>query len=106
MSTTTPTTGFSRWAARRSPASWTEGPVHQGHLRFRHAMATDFVLTLLSRDPPLIRAADRAGVDRLGIDIERLGKRQRQGHIANARISDHELEDLRLVAANARRAAI
>jgi hypothetical protein len=67
---------------------------------------TDFLLTLLSRDAAFIRAADLAGVDRIGIDIERLGKRERQGHIANARISDHELADLQAVTANVRRAEI
>ena len=41
-------------------------------------MTTDFRLTLISRDPDLIRAADGAGIDRIGIDIERLGKRERQ----------------------------
>jgi hypothetical protein len=73
---------------------------------FRRTGRTDFLLTLLSRDPAVIRAADLAGVDRIGIDIERLGKRERQGHIANARISDHELADLQAVTANVRRAEI
>lgn len=52
-----------------------------------------FVLTLITRDPALAASADAAGVDRVGVDIERLNKLNRQGHVANARISDHELRD-------------
>jgi hypothetical protein len=69
-------------------------------------MATDFILTLISRDLTLIRAADAAGIDRIGVDIERLGKRERQGHVANARISDHEMADLEAVVGVVRRAAV
>lgn len=69
-------------------------------------MTADFILTLISRDPALIRAADRAGVDRIGIDIERLGKRDRQGDIPNARISDHDMDDLKAVAATAKHAMV
>ena len=36
------------------------------------------VLTLWTDDPATARAADRAGVDRIGPDLERLGKRERQ----------------------------
>ena len=68
-------------------------------------MATDFKLTLISRDLAVIKAADAAGIDRIGIDIERLGKRERQGHLGT-RISDHELEDLRVVAANVKHADV
>jgi hypothetical protein len=60
-------------------------------------MAPDFLLTLLSRDRAMLESADRGGVDRIGIDIERLGKRERQADIPNARISDHELTDLGVV---------
>jgi len=56
-----------------------------------------FALTLLSRDPQWITAADQAGVERIGLDTERLGKTARQGHIAGARISDHTLDDLAIV---------
>jgi 2-keto-3-deoxy-L-rhamnonate aldolase RhmA len=37
-----------------------------------------FVLTLWTDDPALALEADRAGVDRIGLDLERLGKRERQ----------------------------
>jgi len=54
----------------------------------------EFRLTLITNDPALAACADAAGVDIIGVDIERLNKRFRQGNIANARISDHELVDL------------
>lgn len=62
------------------------------------AQAADaFILTALTDDPALAEACDLAGVDRVGIDIERLGKRERQGHVADARISDHRIDDLRRI---------
>lgn len=63
-----------------------------------------FTFTLLSRDPAWIAAADTAGVARIGIDIERLGKHERQSHNPDARISDHELTDLHVVVASIRQA--
>jgi 2-keto-3-deoxy-L-rhamnonate aldolase RhmA len=53
-----------------------------------------FVLTALTSDPALAGACAQAGVDRVGVDIERMGKTSRQGHLARARISDHQLSDL------------
>ena len=53
----------------------------------------DFILTLFTKDPELAAEADRAGVDRIGVDIERLGKRVRQAHL-DTWISDHEEMDL------------
>lgn len=58
----------------------------------------EFVLTLLSREPEWIRAADLAGIERIGIDIERHGKRRRQAAIPGARISSHRLADLKTIA--------
>lgn len=69
-------------------------------------MAESFVLTAISCEPEVVRAADAAGVDRIGIDIERLGKDLRQDRAAGDRFSDHRLDDLRTVAANVRRARI
>jgi 2-keto-3-deoxy-L-rhamnonate aldolase RhmA len=69
-------------------------------------VSREFLLTAITCDPALVRAADAAGVDRVGIDIERIGKSQRQGHIPNARLSDHQLEQLATVAANVTRAEI
>jgi 2-keto-3-deoxy-L-rhamnonate aldolase RhmA len=62
--------------------------------------AAQFLLTALTRDPAVIRAADQAGVDRIGIDIERLDKHLRQDRGSGARFSDHDMEDLEIVAAN------
>ncbi len=69
-------------------------------------MPNDFILTALTRDPTLARAADEAGVDRIGIDIERLGKHQRQGARPELRFSDHELDDLTTLKKHVRRAEI
>jgi len=54
---------------------------------------SDIVLTLFTNDPALAGAADRAGVDRIGIDMERIGKAVRQQHLATW-ISDHVEADL------------
>jgi hypothetical protein len=61
-----------------------------------------FCLTLITNDPVLAARADRAGVNLIGVDLERIGKHGRQGHIADARISDHELADLGLLARTVR----
>ncbi|RBP36092.1 2-keto-3-deoxy-L-rhamnonate aldolase RhmA [Roseimicrobium gellanilyticum] len=53
-----------------------------------------FTLTLLTKDTAWAAAADAAGVTRVGVDIERMGKIQRQGFVPDARISDHTLADL------------
>ena len=57
---------------------------------------SDLVLTLFTGDPALAAAADRAGVDRIGIDMERIGKAARQQHLATW-ISDHTETDLAAV---------
>jgi hypothetical protein len=66
-------------------------------------VSTAFRLTAITRDPDLAARCDAAGVDRIGVDIERLGKTDRQGHIPGARISDHELADLASLAKVVRR---
>ena len=53
-----------------------------------------FTLTLITDDPGLAADADAAGIERIGIDIERLGKVGRQAEHPQARISSHVLEDL------------
>jgi hypothetical protein len=65
-----------------------------------------FTLTAITRDPDLASRADAAGVDRIGVDVERLVKLERQGHVPNARISDHELADLARLRPSVRRAAL
>jgi hypothetical protein len=52
-----------------------------------------FVLTLFTNDPELARRADRAGVNRIGLDLEKPGKHERQGHL-RAWISNHKPEDI------------
>ncbi|MDD5260725.1 MAG: aldolase/citrate lyase family protein [Methylacidiphilales bacterium] len=64
----------------------------------------EFILTLISNDPDWIRPGDEAGIERIGLDIERLGKLERQGHIHNARISSHTLDDLKVVTSLVRKA--
>lgn len=54
---------------------------------------TDFCLTLFTNEPALARQADQAGVNRIGVDLERVGKEGRQGHL-NTWISDHTRSDL------------
>jgi hypothetical protein len=66
----------------------------------------DFVLTAITADPDIVSHADAAGVDRIGIDIERIGKFDRQRHVPGARISPHQLDDLADVAARVKRAEI
>ena len=53
-----------------------------------------FCFTLITNEPALAERGDRAGVDVIGVDTERLNKAVRQGHVPDARISDHELSDL------------
>lgn len=55
------------------------------------------ILTLWTNDPTRAEQADRAGVDRIGLDLECIGKEIRQsGH--PTWISDHTLDDLPLIA--------
>jgi 2-keto-3-deoxy-L-rhamnonate aldolase RhmA len=54
---------------------------------------SEFVLTLFTNDPALAAAADRAGVDRIGVDMEQIGKEARQGHLKTW-ISDHAEADI------------
>ena len=67
---------------------------------------SSFTLTAITRDLHLARMADAAGVDRIGVDVERLFKRDRQGHVPGARISDHELTDLAALRSGIGRAAL
>lgn len=60
-----------------------------------------FCLTLLTNSSELAAQADRAGVDRIGVDLERLGKEGRQGQL-NTWISDHSLADLSVLARHVR----
>jgi hypothetical protein len=67
---------------------------------------SSFTLTVITRDLHLARRAAAAGVDRIGVDVERLSKLDRQGHVPGARISDHELTDLAALRSGIGRAAL
>ena len=55
-----------------------------------------FVFTLFTNDPRLAGLADRAGVNRIGLDLEKIGKDQRQGDTPGW-ISDHQTAQLSTV---------
>lgn len=56
----------------------------------------DFVLTLFTNNPELARAGNAAGIDRIGLDLERIGKEHRQD-TKKAWISDHKIHELEAV---------
>ena len=58
--------------------------------------APGIVLTLWTDDPVRAQDADRAGVDRVGVDLERLGKRERQPD-PGLWLSTHREESLPLI---------
>jgi HpcH/HpaI aldolase/citrate lyase family len=64
-----------------------------------------FCLTLITDDPALAAKADHGGVDRIGLDLERLGKAERQSGL-NTRLSNHKVEDLGAVARSLNRAKL
>jgi hypothetical protein len=51
------------------------------------------LLTLFTNDLKLAKQADLAGINCIGLDLEYIGKRERQGHLKSW-ISDHQLSDL------------
>jgi citrate lyase beta subunit len=59
------------------------------------AKRSRFLFTLMTNDPHLAGLADRAGVDRIGIDLDRIGKSARQP--ASYRISGHAPADLEVL---------
>src|SRR5687767_11459014 len=78
MTTTTLTSGDCLPTALRSP---TRSPKQ------------DFVLTLWTADPMVAHRAEIAGVDRIGVDLEILGKAERQAGLGTW-ISPHKEADL------------
>jgi citrate lyase beta subunit len=64
-----------------------------------------FQLTLLTSDPALAAAADAAGIQRVGVDLERLNKAARQAGAEN-RISAQTVRDLRVVGGQLRSASL
>src|SRR5688500_12265371 len=83
MTTPIRTSGVFRPTATRSPSAFT---------------AESFLFTLWTNEPALAREADGAGVDRIGVDLERLGKAERQAG-RGTWVSPHTEEDLLRVAA-------
>jgi hypothetical protein len=67
--------------------------------------ADSFVLTLWTDDPGLARRADAAGVDRIGVDLERRGKAERQRGLGTW-ISPHTVQDAERVGAALENAAL
>ena len=64
-----------------------------------------FTLTLLTDDPALAVIADRAGVQRIGVDLESIGKAARQRGY-DTRLSTHTWDDLDVVGGAIRRARL
>lgn len=56
-------------------------------------MPPHLTLMMITNQPDIALAAQAAGVDRIFVDFERLGKFERQGHL-DTHISDHQFEDL------------
>lgn len=54
----------------------------------------NFAFTVFTADAGLAARLDAAGVDRIGVDVERFGKAERQSSRKGAWLSDHTLEDL------------
>lgn len=50
-------------------------------------------LMYISNDPVIARVVEKSGVDWLFIDLEHIGKKERQGHL-DAVISNHQLSDI------------
>ncbi len=69
-------------------------------------VAGPFVLTLWTNDPELAGRADRAGIDRVGLDLETLGKRARQPTELGTWVSEHRVEQVPAVGAALTRAAL
>jgi HpcH/HpaI aldolase/citrate lyase family len=74
-------------------------------LRRLSRAASGFILTLWTADAALATRADAAGIDRIGVDLERLGKRARQRG-RGTWISPHSEEDLAAVGAALSRAEL
>ena len=76
---------------------------HPVKTRARAGFGGAFRLTMITNDPVLAAHADAAGVDRVGIDLEVLGKQARQS-VIGGRISGHSLADLQAMAPELKRA--
>lgn len=50
-------------------------------------------LMLITNQEELIKAAEQAGIDEIFLDLEKIGKYERQGHL-DTHISDHHISDI------------
>ena len=57
---------------------------------------SDFVLTLFTNNPGLAKAANDAGINRIGLDLEKIGKEHRQD-ASKAWISNHQIHELQAI---------
>ena len=73
-----------------------ESPEAIGRVEPTVSYAERFLFTLFTNDPELARRADHAGINRVGLDLERIGKENRQGDTPGW-ISDHNVSDLATV---------
>lgn len=64
-----------------------------------------FRLTLVTNDPALAATADRSGINRIGPDLEQLGKSERQFGL-DTRLSRHKVEDVAAVGRSLTRAKL
>ena len=62
-----------------------------------------FRLTLITDDPVLAAQAEQAGVERVGLDLETIGKAARQAGL-DVRLSHHSVADVKLISGSLRRA--
>jgi hypothetical protein len=65
--------------------------------RLTDRFGQEFCLTMITNDVGLAADADRAGVNRVGIDLEFLGKTERQRG-SGARLSQHDWDDMSRIA--------
>lgn len=65
----------------------------------------DFVLTLFTNNPDLAKAGNDAGINRIGLDLEKIGKEHRQDS-SKTWISNHQAHELQAVRDKLTRAAL
>lgn len=56
----------------------------------------DFVLTLFTNDADLAQAGNDAGINRIGLDLEKIGKEHRQDS-SKAWVSNHEIHEIQAI---------
>ena len=62
-------------------------------------------LMFLTNDPNVAEIAQNAGVDRILVDLEKLGKAERQGHIDSVK-SNHSLNDIKTLRSHIQKAEL